>query len=266
MFIRGSNPHPSCPPHKVVNILVAGGADLERVDSLKWTPLRLAVWKRRVEVVRVLVEAGADVQATVPPPLPNGPQLTHPSPDVCPTDTTALALAAQENQLPIARILLARTDASMAIRNNRTALAAAADRGHVDMVRLLLKGAGKEALRVGGAILLHRPAERGYMEVVQVLLAHGADINEVDGERGTPLHAAMYYNRLDMARLLLHSGADVSRADAKGRTALQRATELGLTRMRDELEVRGAHLRGYCELEPLSPSFGPSSHALACCF
>lgn len=70
-----------------------------------------------------------------------------------------------------------------------------------------------------------------------MLLAHGADINEVDGERGTPLHAAVDYHRLDMARLLLHSGADMATADSKGRTALQRATRLKMTRMQEELEV-----------------------------
>jgi ankyrin repeat protein len=119
----------------VVNILVAGGVDLERVNSLKWSPLRLAVLKRRVEVVRVLVAAGADVQATAPLLPPDGPQFPppFPSPDVfaCPDDMTALTLAALDNQLPIARILLAHTDASMSIRSNRVALAAAADRGYV---------------------------------------------------------------------------------------------------------------------------------------
>lgn len=122
---------------QVVNILVAGGVDLERVDRHKWSPLRLAVLKRRVEVVRVLVAAGADVQATAPllPPDADGPQFPppFPSPDVfaCPDDMTALTLAALDNQLPIARILLAHTDASMSIRSNRVALAAAADRGYV---------------------------------------------------------------------------------------------------------------------------------------
>lgn len=222
-----------------MKVLAAGGADLECLDKHDWSPLRLAVQKRRLEMVHVLLDAGADVQA-VAVVLPNAPQHRPRERNACPKGVTALTLAAQDCSLAVARVLIERTNPSMALEGNRAALCAAADRGNAEMVRLLLERAGVDALK-GVEVPLHKPVELGYMEVVRLLLAYGADINALGvtgARRGTALHAAMYSGRLPMLRLLLHCGADIGVVDDDGRTALQVARFYELAPMLSELEVR----------------------------
>jgi cytohesin len=45
---------------------------------------------------------------------------------------------------------------------------------------------------------------------LQAALSNGADVNERDGEDGTPLHAAVRRERTDMVRVLLDHGAEVN--------------------------------------------------------
>lgn len=222
-----------------MRILLANGADLERVDKHDWSPLRLAVRKRRLEMVHVLLDAGVDVQAAAVA-LPEAAQPLRQERHVCPKGMTALGLAAQDSNLAMARVLIERTNPSMTLEGNQVALRAAADKGNADMVGLLLEHAGADALR-GVAFPLHRPVELGYTEVVRLLLVYGADVNAVgltSRMRGTALHVATYSCRLPMLRLLLHWGADIGAVDNNGRTALQIARHYKLAYIPSELEVR----------------------------
>ena len=64
--------------------------------------------------------------------------------------------------------------------------------------------------------------KRGYTEIVGMLLAHGADVNGINGHR-TPLEAACYSNHQECALLCLTYGAavdqvsiDYANSDRKG--------------------------------------------------
>jgi ankyrin repeat protein len=48
---------------KVVRLLLVMGADVEERGGAKKTPLLYAAWRSRVTVVKILVEAGADMKA-----------------------------------------------------------------------------------------------------------------------------------------------------------------------------------------------------------
>ncbi|MBO7243653.1 MAG: ankyrin repeat domain-containing protein, partial [Alphaproteobacteria bacterium] len=43
--------------------LIKQGAPIDEADQKGWTPLRLAIFKRQLEIAKKLIEAGADVNA-----------------------------------------------------------------------------------------------------------------------------------------------------------------------------------------------------------
>jgi|WetSurMetagenome_2_1015567.scaffolds.fasta_scaffold32982_3 ankyrin repeat protein len=72
-----------------------------------------------------------------------------------------------------------------------------------------------------GATPLHLAAASGHKDIVELLLAHGADVNAIDGDDGwTPLHWAANGGHKDAAELLLANKADINAKDGYGRTPL----------------------------------------------
>lgn len=89
---------------------------------------------------------------------------------------------------------------------------------------------------------LHRFAGRGDIASTAKFLAHGADINAIDGELcTTPIGWAAKYNKLDMATYLLDNGAAVNPAGVPAwATPLAWAERRGHTEMAALLKERGA--------------------------
>ncbi len=74
--------------------------------------------------------------------------------------------------------------------------------------------------------------------MAELLLAHGADVNAVEGGN-TPLHGAVLFGRAEMAAWLLDHGAKVNAADFRGKTPLEHAVERGHAAVADVLKSRG---------------------------
>ena len=72
---------------------------------------------------------------------------------------------------------------------------------------------------------LHASVEGEHIEVVQFLLAHGADINS--SQYTSPLHMASRNGHLEIGRYLLNHGADVNREEDGGSTPLHLAVANG---------------------------------------
>eukprot|EP00953_Heterococcus_sp_UTEX-ZZ885_P039196 20104-Heterococcus_DN1.PRE.1 len=86
---------------------------------------------------------------------------------------------------------------------------------------LISQGLSVHAVDDSGCTALHHAASRSSdSATMRVLLAHGADVNAVDVQRGTPLHCASQSGHLDKVDVLIAAGADVIRSDALGATAL----------------------------------------------
>ena len=73
---------------------------------------------------------------------------------------------------------------------------------------------------VGGMAALHYAAREGHMDAAQALLEGGADINQVDANKFSPLVLAIVNGHLDLAKYLLNRGADPNVATLSGLTAL----------------------------------------------
>lgn len=97
----------------------------------------------------------------------------------------------------------------------------------------------------GKRVALRSAAELGDLERVRLLVTQGADMNARTRRvmfGWTPLLAAIYHERTNVALYLIQSGANVNMADDMGETPLMRAVEQGETLVVKELLSRGADL------------------------
>lgn len=168
--------------------LLDAGAPVEGHASASETPLITAASYGDAEVAQILIDAGADLDATAAPTsggVPGG---------------TALAHAAVFGMTAVLDLLVA---AGASIRDIAEAAAAgdltgwlAADTGEPDRVRALRMAAGHDRLAV-----------------IDQLLDAVTPIDGVDGDGSTALHEAAYYGRARAVAHLLGRGADPTRRD-----------------------------------------------------
>jgi len=171
-----------------------GGEFLER--SVEDTALQLAARLGNIEIIQILLETGANVDA--PPQRYGG---------------TALQYAASRGDTEIVQLLLDAGAAVEAERGRMTALQGAAKGGHCWIVELLLKRKAKVDARSRSTAKgspLQLAAKGGHLRTVRLLLNWHAEINcQSPGLYATPLQAAAYQGSLEVVRLLLETGATV---------------------------------------------------------
>jgi len=196
----------------------------EREGQDGWTPLHVAVAEGRAELVDLLLDAGADLEARTEHDrtplhvaLSHAPQLVDP----------LLARGAQPDGAAAAYLgdtdrLAARLDSGeSAVRDDAdmSLLGFAALGGSTAAVQLLLdRGADPD----DGSLLA--AAHAGQPAVVALLLAAGARVDRRDPDTGrTALHAAVEAGpeggHLECVRALLAAGADREATTSDGATA-----------------------------------------------
>ncbi|CAK8990518.1 unnamed protein product [Durusdinium trenchii] len=159
-----------------------------RGGAFNATPIHIAANRGHLEVVRLLLEAGADKDA------------------VRTDGATALFIAAKNGHLEVVRLMLeAGADKDAVQTEGPTALFIAAQKGHFQAVQLLLEaGADKDAVHGKRATALYIAAQEGYLEVVRLLLEAGVDKNAAITDNGsTPLLIAIQNGHSEIVRLLL---------------------------------------------------------------
>ena len=195
--------------------MTASGADVNLRDARASTPLMHAAAIGSIEAMKILLKAGADVNAK------NG------------LDATALIWGASD---PAKVRLLVEAGAGVNARSKigRTPLlVAAGSPGSIDSVRLLLsKEADPKAVDFRGGTALSEAARVNDLDTLRLLLTYPVDINAGDFGGFTALTHAAGRKNLVAVKLLLEKGADVNASHKReipvknGKIALSQFTAL----------------------------------------
>ncbi|KAL8706555.1 MAG: hypothetical protein Q9201_000428 [Fulgogasparrea decipioides] len=224
---RGPNSPPLCLAAwagliELVRLLLEHGEDINAESGEFGNALQAAASRGHKQIVGLLLEEGADVNA-------RGEY------------GTALQVAASWDHKQMVELLLKEgADVNAQGGKHGAALQAAASEGNKEMVELLLKeGADVNAQGEYGTAL-QAASSWGYKQMVELLLKEGADVNAQGGEYGTALQAAAWGGNKQMVELLLKEGADVYTQGGKYGAALQVAASEGNKEMVELLLKEGA--------------------------
>jgi len=202
----------------LVKLLVEAEANVNA--GPKWPPLCLAVDKNNTAIAEYLIDHGANVNA----PKDWGP-LQH--------------AASVSNSIEMAELLIARGANVNAGRY--TALHAAINEDHPNIVKLLVaKGANVNAKESRGRTPLHYSVWGDRLEIAKLLLEAEADVNAKDNDGWTPLHYTVFPDKLEIAQLFVEAEADVNARNDEGETPLHFAATRGKTEAAKLLLEAGA--------------------------
>ena len=146
--------------------------DMEAADETGKSSLPSAAGEGHLEVVRYLVEQGANMEAVDSLLL------------------TPLGRAILWGHLEVAQCLV-QQGSTTGTSNGRSVLHLAASLGHLKIVENLLDhGADRDIHDAWGRTPLHSAAVAGHLEIVQCLMSYGVDINAKNNEGQTPIDIA----------------------------------------------------------------------------
>jgi ankyrin repeat protein len=190
---------------EIVRILLERGAEVD-IETPRGTALALAAERNHPEVVRLLLDAGANAAALSPAYY----------------DMTPLEIAALLGHVEVVRVFLRREGGAETQRGLGTALWMASQQGYSEVVTLLARAGADLNAQVApkGRSALMLAAQNGHTDTVAALLAAGADVNARNEYGGNALSSAAGNRYPDIVRLLLEAGADPRAKTQSGHTAL----------------------------------------------
>ena len=209
----------------VAAALVRAGADVNMPDKVGQTALYAAVDLHTapasnrpapretddvvssIDLIRLLLDKGANVDAPLRAQLPYRTKLDRGGDGVLGIGTTPLIRAAKSADVPVIRLLL-----------ERGANAKAATRNGVSAVLMAANVAAREEDMTG-----RNKTQREIIESITMLQAAGADIRVSDTQGRTALHGAALWGLTDVVRFLHENGANINAADKRGFTPLDHA-------------------------------------------
>ena len=213
---------------KVVELLLAAGADPNAPNLIGITPVHCAAYRPEPEFLKALLGKGGNVLAQTR------------------TGETPLHYAATLGSPATVKLLLEKgAKAGKADRFGNTPILFAAACGNLEIARLLLeRGAFADDMNNDGGTPLNTAVRRQDREMVTMLLVQGhANINgRADRLGETALQAAARRGDTPMVRLLLEQKADINLADKESFTALLNAAEAGCMEIVEILVQQGADL------------------------
>ncbi|QTG98974.1 ankyrin repeat domain-containing protein [Wolbachia pipientis] len=214
---------------------------INTLDEYGYSPLRFAVENSNLQIVKYLVESGADLDIKYEKGF------------------TPLHFAAVFGDLELARYLIDEEGVSFNVldKYGRSPLHIASENGRIELVKYLVgeKKANLNLQDKNGMTPLHFVAENGHLGIVKFLIDKGADfflrdrlfkstpiewaihkrlddivkyLTEVKDRFGfTYLHKAAWDGNLDLFKYLINHNADLYRVGKDGSSPLHRAAENG---------------------------------------
>jgi ankyrin repeat protein len=194
-FILGTGKDPNC-----------------KTEEDAWTPLWIAACHGHSDITRMLLDAGANVNAT--------------NRKGC----TALREASQIGATEVVRLLLEHSaNVDLAPHDFQDApLIVAAAKDHIEVVKLLLAaGANVRAQQSGGWSPLHYALMNKNEEMATRILEYSPNVNASTLACLRPLHLAALAGLTDIATRLLDLGSEIEARDTGDLTALRVAVQAG---------------------------------------
>src|SRR5262249_40374038 len=181
----------------IINVLVKAGADPNTKNPEGETPLMAAARSGKLEAAKVLLEAGADINAKET----FGGQ-------------SAIMWAAAQRQPEMVKLLASR-------RADVNA------RGVINQwKRRVITEPRPKDMNKGGFTPLLYAAREGCVECAKHLIEAGADPDLEDPDRVTPLNMALLNLHFEVAAYLIKAGADVDKWDFYGRSPIYMAADV----------------------------------------
>uniref|UniRef100_A0A665V3F0 Uncharacterized protein n=1 Tax=Echeneis naucrates TaxID=173247 RepID=A0A665V3F0_ECHNA len=206
------------------------------------SPLHLAAYKGHIEVVRILLKAGCDLdiqddgeqtalhRAAV---VGNSDVISALIQEGCALDrqdkdgNTALHEVSWHGFSQSVKLLV-KAGANVHAKNKagNTALHLSCQNGHTQSSKVLLLGGSRpDSKNHAGDTCLHVAARYNHITVIRILLGAFCSVSEKNLVGDTPLHVAAALNHKKTVRLLLEAGGDSRICNNAGETALDQARE-----------------------------------------
>ena len=209
----------------VAAALIRGGADVNMEDKVGQTALYAAVDLHTVpasnrpapretddalsslDVIRMLLDKGAKVDAPLRAQLPYRTKLDRGGDGALGAGTTPLIRAAKSADVPVIRLLL-----------ERGATAKAATRNGINALMMAANVSAREEDMTG-----RNKTQKDIIESIALLQAAGADVRGTDTQGRTALHGSAMWGLTQVVRFLHQNGADLNARDKRGYTPLDHA-------------------------------------------
>ncbi|KAI9796740.1 MAG: Ankyrin repeat domain-containing protein 44 [Piccolia ochrophora] len=244
-----------------VQLLLQRGAEVDAVDEIGRTPLKLATLNGEKDIMQTLVQHGADIEhkgefgvralfiAAAKGGVDATRYLLDEGAQMLAEDErrdTPLHWAAGNGQCETVQLLLDEgVHVDLSLGESGTPLVLAVKGGHEDVVDLLLKrGADAQVRQEIEGNVIHAAAWRGHDAVLQLLIQHGTDLETLDNEGLTPLQCACSEGQVKAVQLLLESGANIHTKSKDGWSAVYIAAEQGVVEVLEILLKHGAAVDG----------------------
>ena len=195
----------------MARFLLARGADPNHSGAGR-TPLHAATQREMPDVVRVLLEAGADPDARLERALPLISRRITQDNGLTPATagSTPFLLAASFGDVEIMRTLVeAGADPFLTTDDSTTALMVAAGADYVE---------GQDKYGVRSYPAYYETLQRRAFEATKYCLELGLDVNAVNDAGQTPLHGAVYMGGTLIAPYLVEQGAEMDVMNLRGQT------------------------------------------------
>uniref|UniRef100_A0A4W2D1U4 Protein phosphatase 1 regulatory subunit 16B n=1 Tax=Bos indicus x Bos taurus TaxID=30522 RepID=A0A4W2D1U4_BOBOX len=175
---------------EIVKLLLSHGANVNAKDNELWTPLHAAATCGHINLVKILVQYGADLLA-----VNSDGNMPY---DLCEDEPT----------LDVIETCMAYQGITQEKINE---MRAAPEQQMIsDIHCMIAAGQDLDWVDAQGATLLHIAGANGYLRAAELLLDHGVRVDVKDWDGWEPLHAAAFWGQMQMAELLVSHGASLS--------------------------------------------------------
>jgi len=241
----------------ILDYIVMGDIDINPEDDLGLTPLVYAVQGNDIEMVKHLLELGAD------PAIPGK------------FDNIALHYAVMMGSAEMAELFISKSLILSDSQNKlgQTPLQMAAEAGNLEMIDFLIsKGADPNHRDARGITPLHEAVINGHVEATKLLLDKGADVDlqttdgleNSDTREASSLHLAVIFGRVEILPVIFEKNVFTARRNKDGYTPVMIAIKENHTTMLDTLLSKGASVENDVDyVKPLDLALEKKDYELA---